>query len=217
MSAETKVVVEPLSVRLRLAVLGLAEDELTGSLLTGASAQALCTDDHPPIFGGVSFWAETVRALRVKKQRDGWHRSDARNYSTVVNRDSTIQIAIARGNEWTGRHNAPEGEPSTQHKKGTATHLAIRSNQLLLFDLLPEPTKGDNSEVTPITTWVLLHYREKNAIRCELSQPVKINAAGFVEEWAERIILTSIDLTPHGISVPDDLPVAPDVEVRRRA
>jgi hypothetical protein len=215
-NSDTKVVVEPLSVQLRLAALGLAEGELTSSLLTGASAQALCTDDHPPVYPGISFWAESVRALRVTKQKDGWRRNDARNYSTVVNAAQTLQIAIARGNEWTGRQTVPDGEPSTQNKKGPATHRAIRSNQLSLFEGLEELANVENADASLMTTWVLLHFREQNAIRCELSQPVKINAAGFVEEWAERIILGTIDLTPHGISVPDDL-VDPDVDVRRRA
>jgi hypothetical protein len=67
-----------------------------------------------------------------------------------------------------------------------------------------------------MTTLVLLHYREKYKIRCELSHPTVINASGYVEEWAERIILSELDLDPTRISLPDEPPVEPDVLVRRR-
>src|SRR5438105_2012384 len=103
MSAEPKVFVESVEKRPRLAALGLSEDELTDALVAGASALAICTRNHPPIFPGLSFWAESVRALRDSKMADGWTRNDARNYSTVVNPDRTMQIAIARGDDWTGK------------------------------------------------------------------------------------------------------------------
>ncbi len=215
MSAATKLVVDPLEVHVRLRALGLEEEELTGSLLGGASAMALCTTNHPPIYGGLTFWAESVRGLRDRKMQNGWTRSDARNYSTIVSPDRSIQIAIARGDEWTGREKAPDGKPSTQNKKGSATQLAVEVNQQIsLFDQIPE-FDADTTDA-PMTTWVLLHYREKHNIRCELSQPTGINKSGYVEEWAERIILSGIDLDPTRISLPDEPPVAPDVLVRRR-
>src|SRR5689334_7961540 len=96
---------------------------------------ALCTANHPPIFGSLSFWAEAVKALRDIKGKQKWKRSDARNYSTVVNPDETLQVAIARGDEWTGKADAPDGSPSTSHKKGHATKRAVAANlQISLFD-----------------------------------------------------------------------------------
>ena len=216
MSAETRLVVEPLDVRARLRELDLIETDLTESLLTGASGMALCTSNHPPIYAGLTFWAEAVRTLRDRKMADGWQRSDARNYSTVINADRTLQIAIARGDEWTGRHDVPDGKPSTQHKKGTATQLAVEINQQLsLFDEVPAVL--DEVPDAATTTWVLLHYLHAHKIRCELSRPTAINSSGFVEAWGERIILGTIDLDPTRITLPDDAPVAPDVLVRRRA
>jgi hypothetical protein len=214
-SAETKLVVDPLGVRARLDELGLEAEELTGSLLNGASAMALCTANHPPIYAGLTFWAESVRSLRDRKMGHGWTRSDARNYSTIVSPNRSIQIAIARGDEWTGIEKAPHGKPSTQHPKGNATELAVKANlQYSLFDEIPEPAELPDA---PLITWVLLHYRLGHRIRCELSQPTRINTSGFVEEWAERIILNVIDVDPERISLPDEPPVEPDVLVRRKA
>ena len=215
MSAERHVVDDPLSVRARLQELGLEATNLTGSLLDGASAMALCTGNHPPIYGGLTFWAETVRALRDRKMHDGWSRSDARNYSTIVNPERTIQVAVARGDEWTGRVDAPFGKPSTQHKKGVATQRAVETNyQLSLFDQVPDSAPDEPD--APLTTWVLLHHRRQHIIRCELSTPTAITSAGYVEEWVERLILSEIDLDETKISLPDEPPVEPDVLVRRR-
>jgi hypothetical protein len=179
---------------------------------------ALCFNtNHPPIFPSLSFWAEAVKVFRDRKMDEGWTKSDARNYSTIISPDRALQIAIARGDEWTGREVAPDGKPSTQHKKGTVTQMAVEVNRQLAlqFDVLPvpEPDLADSAMVT----WVLLHYREKHTIRCELSHPTAINKSGFVEGWAERIIIQGIDLDPTKMSLPDEPPVDPEVPVRRRA
>jgi hypothetical protein len=216
-SALPLIVIDPLDVHARLAQLGLKKNELTGSLRAGASALALCYNtNHPPVFGGFSFWAESVKALRDFKHEDGWMKSDARNYSTVVSPDRTMQIAIARGDEWTGREDAPDGRPSTQHRKGTATQLAVEANhQLSLFDELLAPLRELPDGA--IVTWVLLHYLKGHRIKCELSHPTIINSSGFVEAWAERIILADEELDPAKMALPDEPPVAAEVLVRRRA
>lgn len=218
MSAATKLVVEPFEVDARLRELGLDQATLIGSLQDAAGAMALCTENHPPMYGGITFWAEGVRSLRERKMNDGWGRSDAKNYSTVVSPDRTIQVAIARGDEWTGREDVPEGKPSTQHRKGSATQLAVEINhQLSLFSVFDEmPPQETDATDAPTTTWVLLHFRNKHTIRCELSRPTGMNTSGFFEEWAERIILSVINLDPTKLALPDEPVIEPDVLVRRR-
>ena len=217
MSAKKYIIADPLDVSARLRELGLTAGDLTDALLVGASATALCTKNHPPIYGGITFWAESVWALRDRKMRDGWSRSDAKNYSTVIDAAGEIQVAVARGDEWTGRVEAPDGRPSTQHRKGVATQRAVETNhqQLSLFDQITDSVSDDSE--TPLITWVLLHHRDQHKIRCELSTPTAITSAGFVEEWVERLILSEIDLHGTSISLPDEPPVEPDVLVRRRS
>src|SRR6476469_7525110 len=102
------------------------------------------------------------------------------------------RIAIARGDEWTGMETVPDGKPSTQHAKGTATQLAVETNrQYSLFDDIPV-ADTDGIDI-PMATWVLLHFRDQHKIRCELSLPSAINKSGFVEAWTTRIILTEIE------------------------
>ena len=216
MSKPHIVVADPLDVLARLRALGLTTSDLTGALRDAASAMALCTENHPPIYGGLTFWAESVRSLRERKLQDGWSRNDAWNYSTVVNTAVGIQVAVARGDEWTGDLNSPDGKPSTKHRKGVATLRAVETNhqQLDLFDRIPDTTNDEGD--SPLITWVLLHYRAGQTIRCELSTPTAITSAGFVEAWQERLILDNIDLEGTSIRLPDDQPVERDVLVRRR-
>ena len=213
MNTDRLIMVDPLDVHARLRKLGLRASDLTDAMLAGASAMTTCMENHPPIYSGLKFWAETVRALRDRKLEDGWNRDDSGNYSTVVNAGRTIQIAVARGDEWTGRAEAPSGRPSTRHPKGVATQRVVEANQLSLFDPVPVP---DNDQAgAPLITWVLLHYRDQHALRCELSTPTAITPHGFVEEWNERIIIDEIHFG--NINIPmDESPVEPDVLVRRR-
>jgi hypothetical protein len=208
------VVSDPIDVYARLAELQLRSETLTAALTAGAAAAALCTANHPPIFGGLSFWADAVRALRDQLMAEGWTRDDSRNYSTVVRSDGMLAIAIARGDEWTGRADAPYGHPSTEHPKGAATQLAVERN-MLPFDDLPSVVGPASVDGLP-STWVLLHHRENTIVRCELSRPTAINISGYVETWGERIILAPIDVEPSPTFGVDDEPVQPDVPVRRR-
>ena len=139
MNTDRLIMVDPLDVHARLRKLGLRASDLTDAMLAGASAMTTCMENHPPIYSGLKFWAETVRALRDRKLEDGWNRDDSGNYSTVVNAGRTIQIAVARGDEWTGRAEAPSGRPSTRHPKGVATQRVVEANQLSLFDPVPVP------------------------------------------------------------------------------
>lgn len=204
---------EPQDVDARLVELGLTQQELRDALEAGLAAAALATANHPPNFGGTSLWAEAVRGLRETLIPKGWHRDNSYNFPTVVRGDGKIAIAVAAGDPGTGDKDM---HPSTSYKRGPIMIGKVEVNQHLPFDHLPVGY-GDPDPNAPEATWVLLHDREHDELRCELSLPVTINKKGFVETWGERIILSPITIDPARARILDDEPVDPTIEIKRRA
>jgi hypothetical protein len=219
MSAVSQVIVvtEPIKVNARLRQLGqeLTEQRLRSALENGISSSAHCTENHPPNYGGMTLWAESVRRLREDLIPDGWHRDNSYGFPTIVSPDWAIAIAVARGDENTGNPD-PNACPSTQHKRGSVMRRAVDVNGMLPYDHLPPSQAPSESGDGTVATWVLLHYRKGEQLLYELSHPIAINSSGFVEAWSERIILTPITLDPTRMPVLEDEPVNPDVNIRRR-
>ena len=139
------------------------------------------------------------------------------NLPWTVNADGTIAVAVATGDEDTGREH---GSPCTKSKKGPRVAEAVEANQLELFP------KGVSLPVTTPpgrTTWLLLIHRDASVgeLRVELSRPVNMGEDNRVDGWSERIILDStpfdrdLDLEP----LAPVSPAGPDinVEIKRRA
>lgn len=203
----------------RLAQLGLEEDRLTEVVRRGYVAFASCTPNDPPLFPGFSAWAAMVRGLREYLLPE-WDRSDENNYSLVINPSGTVAIAVATGDEGTGR---PGATPTTKSSKGPSTADAVTSNQAQLglpyiFDAAPAPTQADD-EAEPRMTWILLVHRAPNEVRYELSLPTSMGLDGRVDGWRERIILNAIPTDPDLVEITPPQPMQPDisVDVKRRA
>jgi len=205
--------VKPEEVGVRLQELGLTEKVLIDGLEAGLAAKALCTSNHPPNFGGTSFWAEAVRWLRENLIPKGWRRDNSFNFPTIVRHDGKIAIAVAAGDEGTG---LPKGNPSTRYERGPVMVGKVEVNQHLPFEHLPAGY-GEPDPDTPEATWLLLHFRAGDELRSELSFPLTINKAGFVETWAERILLRVIPIDPARMPVLQDDPVEPTIDIRRKA
>src|SRR5688500_570272 len=94
---------EPGDVRHRLAELGLEEESLKDAVRRGQLAFLSCTPNHPPQFPGISAWAETVCALREYVTPLGWRRSNDNNYALSVDPGGQVAIAVATGDDGTGR------------------------------------------------------------------------------------------------------------------
>src|SRR2546428_268164 len=105
-------------IRSRLAELGLEEEPLRDAIRRGQLAFLSCTPNHPPPFPGMSAWAETVCALREYVIPIGWRRSNDNNYALSIDPSGQIAIAVATGNDGTGRVDAT---PSTNARKGPST------------------------------------------------------------------------------------------------
>jgi hypothetical protein len=212
---QTKIVVsDPDEAEIRLRAMGLTEAILHSALRSGIAGAALCTLNHPTNFGGLTFWAEATRWLRETLIPEGWRRDNSYGLPTVVRGDEGLAIAVVRGDKGTGN---PKANPTTQHPRGTVVISRVEQNGILpgFEHLKAEQEQLEAAARVPM--WLLLHYRAGDQLVAELSYPTVINRSGFVEEWAERIILTSIALDPTRMPVLDEPPVLPDVSVRRRA
>ncbi|GKS98827.1 hypothetical protein AVKW3434_05585 [Acidovorax sp. SUPP3434] len=202
----------------RLAQLGLEESKLAEIVRRGYVAFASCTPNDPPLYPGFSAWATMVRGLREYLLPD-WSRCDDNNYSLVINPSGTVAIAVATGDDATGRM---ETSPTTKSSKGPSTIDAVASNQQQLelpyiFDAAPPPAKEDLEEKR--MTWILLVHRAPGEVRCEMSLPTSMGTDGRVDGWRERIILKSIPTDPDFVEITPPQSVQPDisVDVKRRA
>lgn len=209
---------EPDEVRQRLAELGLDEEPLKDAVRRGQLAFLSCTPNHPPQFPGMSAWAETVCAVREYVMPLGWRRSNDSNYALSVNPSGQMAIAVATGNDGTGRADAT---PSTNACKGPSTSDAIAANQLR-FSFMEQsvtPRRTPAPAASGRATWILLIHRAAGEVRCELSLPISIGEDGHIDAWRERILLSSIPLDgdlAQAVPVPPPLPDI-DVSIRRRA
>lgn len=209
--------VESYDVRRRLAELDLEEEPLRAAVGKGHLRWASCTDNHPRIYAPLVAWAETVAALREYLRTMQWASSDENNYSLAISPDGSLAIAVATGNEGTGRVDL---SPSTTAAKGknTVAAVMVNQNQLQLFDPLPSTISATRASTQERTTWLLLIRREEGEIRCELSLPVSVDSDMRVHQWRERILLRAIPRDPQGLDEgnPPQLPDL-DIAVRRRA
>lgn len=202
----------------RLAELGLDESRLAEIVRRGYVAFASCTPNDPPLYPGFSAWASMVRGLREYLLPE-WDRSDENNYSLVINPGGTIAIAVATGDDGTGRQDAT---PTTKSSKGPSTVEAVTTNQLQLdlpfvFPPVQAPDRPASSEKQRMT-WIFLVHRAQGEVRCELSLPSSMGADGRVDRWQERIILKAIptDAEVMEITPPPHLPDI-TIDVKRRA
>lgn len=210
---------EAVDVQQRLSELGLEEEPIKDSVRRGQLAFLSCTPNHPPPFPGMSAWAETVCALREYVIPLGWLRSNDNNYALAVARDGLTAIAVATGNDGTGRLDAT---PSTNARKGPSTWEAVIVNQLQ-FSFMDEPptpaSHASSDQNNHRMTWILLIHRAENEVRCELSLPISIAEDGYIDDWRERILLGSIPLDGDLAAAIPSSPMLPDIaiDVRRRA
>lgn len=181
-AVRTVVIAEPWDVKQRLSELGLEESVLQYSVQRGYTAWASCTRNHPPAFGGISAWGESVCALREQLLPLGWVRLNEENLPLVVSEKGDIAISVSTADEDTGRK---DGNPCTRSAKGPKTAGVVIANQELLFPEMAIPL-----DVKGRSTWLLLIHRDKAAreVRCELSKPISMTTEGKIDGWAERII-----------------------------
>jgi hypothetical protein len=142
--------------------------------------------------------------LRIGRLRDeGWKTDDSGNYSTVVNENGTLAIAVATGDDNTGIYtpDKPFASPGLKYPKGDMTRRAVERNSLntYLFPDMAEDARAQQAKLDAADnriTWILLRRRDKDTVYSELSLPWELSDAGHVLSWKRRIILEPLDVDP---------------------
>ncbi len=207
----------------RLDELGLTIEELQEAAKANFLAQASCTVNDAPTASGISGWIASVRVLREFLTSKDWKRENIKNSPRLIHPDNDFSIMFATGDHATGISFLT---PRTKSNKGTTTRDSINDNsrQASLFD------SGSLPQVVPIhkfvedgtknnNTWVFLVHVQidesaenpKHIIRCELSLPVNMDDAGYINSWDERIIIPEIDTAPE--TTDKKTKFAPDQEI----
>lgn len=204
----------PYSIEPSLAKLGLDMKILQEAVKCGQAARNTATRHDPPNAGGLLAYIHTVRALRDYLVPQGWVSCSTDNFALTVNPQTSIAVAVAGGDEDTGRS---EGSPRTRNAKGQRTARVIANNQLDLFNDTTPASAIDDEEADPVCqTWVLLYHADEREVRAELSLPIAMDDRGRVSGWRVRHILSAIPLDPTPAPINPDYGPNLDITVKRR-
>src|ERR1700727_1878865 len=179
----------------RLAELGLSPADFE-FVLAGADAEARTwTALAPPVMAGMARWGKTNELLRVRLLPRGWSHDDPRNMPRTISPAGDFAIVAATGDGATGR---PDVIARNLYARGVETVRAVGRGDQLAFDYpgLELPAADD------LAIWLLLYHLAGDEIRAELSRPHSISPGGYVDSWAERILLPPIRLGQPAIAAP---------------
>ena len=193
----------------RLAGLGLAAADFE-FVLAGADAEdRTWTALAPPVIAGMARWGKTNELLRVRLLPRGWTHDDPRNMPRTISPAGDFAIVAATGDGATGR---PDVTARNLYARGVETVRAIGRGDQLAFDYPGlEPPAADD-----LAIWLLLYHPAGDEIRAELSRPHSISPAGYVDSWAERILLPAIGLARPAIGAAASAVAEVSVPVARR-
>src|SRR5947209_13110702 len=197
-----------------LAEIGLSDEIVREAILDGEVARNSCTANDPPCLPGIVAWGASVRSLRDNLIPKGWEKDNEDNFPTVINPNGKIAIAVATGDEGTGKENA---NPKTKYPKGIAAEIAISRNLNSLFPEDRAAAQAAKEKLDNRQMWILLKRREKDTVFAELSLPASLIKDEQVKDWLIRIILDPIE-KKQNVEIQDDSSEIPiDVPVRRRS
>jgi hypothetical protein len=204
-----------LSVKARLAELGLTEEDLVSAADAYSQAEASATNFHPSNAAGTLGHMAAVATLRQRLVAKGWILQDDDNWPTVMRPDGKIRLAVATGNPMTGSP-YPHHRPKLKHPKGPVMEGAIEETveQLELFGLVgrQQPAKMAGEIADACQLYILLIHPTEDAVFYELSCPAAFEVVSErtdeetgkrsvrvqVTNWRERIVPSQLIRQGHG-------------------
>lgn len=189
----TTVYTDPISARARLYELGLVPELLWKGLNYGLGERRNLTAHDPNWLVGILTSGKIIRGLRDQLVPAGWTTSDDLNYATVVHPDGHFQIAVSSADVAAGN---PFGNPSTRAEKGIATELAVESNQVGFYTLMPADFPAPQPTRKRPTFLFLYNIDDETGIvGAELALPIAIGDDRLIRKWQERIPLFATDIS----------------------
>lgn len=158
------------------------------------------TGNSTKIYAGTNFYHNLVKAIRDELATKGFTAHSHRNIELALH--DNIAIGVCKGDENTGNPSKP---PHSAYKKGDITLKLLGLKQddnpqqeKLFSDTEKLHVTGGKLQLTldekERDVWVLVHYSEKLShgeylVKAELSQPATYDNRGYINSFANRIIL----------------------------
>jgi len=173
----------------RLAELDLSRETLISIVKACAAGYGGCTDNDPPNARGFETWRWGVRRAREELRPAGWEKDDSGNYSTVVNHNRQIRLAIMNADDGAGM---PDRVPLNRAKKGPNSEKVATRNDQLSFpgaEFWPVPEADElKKNIETYSTWHLCVHINGDIVRAELAL-LNGFSNGFFNDFVEKIIV----------------------------
>lgn len=200
----------------RLNSFGLTTETLHTALRPGLSRATNRTGMALPSSPGTDIYHDTMEQLARALADAGWKLVWVDRQPRLLHPDALIAFTLASG---TNVANPDRRKAPRTRKKGKATRNSLAVPQVEALFLFDEPQMDQDAALVAAAAqaplWFLVHERTDRGLNLEFSRPAQMTEAGAVVAWAERILISFLDLDGD-LSVfdrPDDgafdVPIAP--------
>lgn len=181
--AQTKVVVEEVEVRSRLADLGLEKSEIKNIALKAVTARNEAVSIDPNNTPGMLAHIYGTRAIREEYLPKGWRQDDANNIPSTYSTERGVRLIYQN----TDRACDESIDPKAVSGKGSASSRLVESGQRYLFEYMEQE---DQDRGVGLPTWYVCVAANGDEVAVELSCPVAIDNNQF-RGFSERIFIVN--------------------------
>jgi hypothetical protein len=191
--------------------LGLRASHFIEALGASNTERRICVAGHcAKSAPGYYAYNGMLTSLSAQMCGDEWRREDLLSMPLLLNRKLKVVLTVSSGDRITGLRLPGDG-PRSKNPKGELTKELTRLNEITaapdaLFEVESTPLHKMLVELSRFTFWLTLVYFDKDEreIRCEVSQPLGLNARGQVNSYLRRIILPPYSLSDEDFPSGDD-------------